>query len=448
MTSTIEMAVGARDLTEVIAKSGNRWMGGYGWGERRSVGSCAERPPLRAQCAVIRDANGPKVLVRVDILGFPPRIHHQIRSAVVSRGLVRKSSDFMLTASHTHSAPAMPDYPDPYLLLGVPSADEIEVFAQLLVSELIDLTQEVLAEEPRSVTLEYTEAVDDLAVNRESRPGKARDRVSILLARSATDGTPFAVLFGCACHPICVGQNHSWDSDFCGAASSAIERALEAPALFFQGCAGDLNPSGEMMANDARVGGLVLKAIASDGWTRVAGPVRTEQRSVDLPFVFGHPDMKSAFQTRVEDKALSEGTRRHAERMLSRMDQGPLDGTVEMPIQIWKLHGLTIVGLGHEVLSGYAERIRGFSSDPVWVMAYVNEVALYVPTDDDELASPFFEYSAGRKQADRWIAGAETNLVAYGWPLPLRTAAHAHGVNDPLTTQQVVLETCRAMLGP
>ena len=61
MTSTIELAVGARDLTEVIAKSGNRWMGGYGWGERRSVGSCAERPPLRAQCAVIRDANGPKV---------------------------------------------------------------------------------------------------------------------------------------------------------------------------------------------------------------------------------------------------------------------------------------------------------------------------------------------------------------------------------------------------
>jgi hypothetical protein len=58
------------------------------------------------------------------------------------------------------------------------------------------------------------------------------------------DGSPLAVLYQFACHPIQGAANGGNTADLSGAASSLIEENLggDCVALFFQGCGGDINP--------------------------------------------------------------------------------------------------------------------------------------------------------------------------------------------------------------
>ncbi|MBL9117803.1 MAG: hypothetical protein JNJ83_22535 [Verrucomicrobiaceae bacterium] len=65
-----------------------------------------------------------------------------------------------------------------------------------------------------------------------------------LLKLERTDGTPFAVVYQFACHPIMNPPSKGNSADYPGFASKAIEEALghETMALFLQGCGGDINP--------------------------------------------------------------------------------------------------------------------------------------------------------------------------------------------------------------
>ncbi|QDU64175.1 Neutral/alkaline non-lysosomal ceramidase [Planctomycetes bacterium Pan216] len=58
------------------------------------------------------------------------------------------------------------------------------------------------------------------------------------------DGTPLAVLYNFACHPIMGVPGNENTADFPAFASAMLEEALghDAVALFVQGCAGDINP--------------------------------------------------------------------------------------------------------------------------------------------------------------------------------------------------------------
>ncbi len=58
------------------------------------------------------------------------------------------------------------------------------------------------------------------------------------------DGTPMAVLYQFACHPIQGAASGSNTADLVGAASKVIEENLgsDCMAVFFQGCGGDINP--------------------------------------------------------------------------------------------------------------------------------------------------------------------------------------------------------------
>lgn len=65
-----------------------------------------------------------------------------------------------------------------------------------------------------------------------------------LLRLDRLDGTPLAVVYQFACHPIMNPPNKGSSADFPGFASQVIEGALGhgAVALFLQGCGGDINP--------------------------------------------------------------------------------------------------------------------------------------------------------------------------------------------------------------
>ena len=65
-----------------------------------------------------------------------------------------------------------------------------------------------------------------------------------LLRLDREDGTPLAVLYNFACHPILNPPNKGNSADFPGFASRLIEESLGhgAMAFFVQGCGGDINP--------------------------------------------------------------------------------------------------------------------------------------------------------------------------------------------------------------
>ena len=59
------------------------------------------------------------------------------------------------------------------------------------------------------------------------------------------DGTPLAVVFNFACHPIQGVPNLGNTADMSGLAATTIEESLshDCMALFVQGCGGDINPA-------------------------------------------------------------------------------------------------------------------------------------------------------------------------------------------------------------
>ncbi len=63
-----------------------------------------------------------------------------------------------------------------------------------------------------------------------------------ILRLDRPDGSPLAVVYHFACHPIMNPPSKGNSADFPGFASKAIEDATGAMALFLQGCGGDINP--------------------------------------------------------------------------------------------------------------------------------------------------------------------------------------------------------------
>lgn len=63
-----------------------------------------------------------------------------------------------------------------------------------------------------------------------------------LLRLDRADGTPLAVVYQFACHPIMNPPSKGCSADYPGFASKVIEEATGAMAFFIQGCGGDINP--------------------------------------------------------------------------------------------------------------------------------------------------------------------------------------------------------------
>jgi hypothetical protein len=218
---------------------------------------------------------------------------------------------------------------------------------------------------------------------------------------------------------------------------------------FLQGCSGDLDPHPQVASLGERLATVVIDMIDGGNWRPVHPPLTTTLDWLDLPFVsIPDADLETEYERRLADRISPEHTRRHAAAMLRRLREGTIPPALSMPIQAWGFDGLTLLGLGHEVLSGYAEALQDEASQPLWVSAYVNEVAIYIPTDEaaPPTPSPMYWYSVGWDAGSPLVAGKESNLVAYGWPKPLRTAVHGAAANDQPSAERLLLAACRRAL--
>jgi neutral ceramidase len=449
------MSVKTLDYTPSWPTYPSLWMGGYCGAPRGNQGVVNRR--LRAQCVVIDDGAGPKVMLRVDVVSIPRYVHQAIRTAVLSL-VGNDNGRFLIICSHTHSGPMIgTTRPSPYVMMNLTAADisAIESTTTVFINQMIALVQQTVAMARTPVTLWYKEGSTTIGYNRAEEPN-VLTTISALIARRTSDNGLHTVLFGYACHAVSRGNDNVFCSDYPGVATDVISNALGVQALFFQGAAGDQEPTDPHSPSQSTTLGTtlanaVVSMVNSGGWNAVNGPVSTFYNEIQIPLSvdFGDPAAviraRNSYNGRLDTFPPDDFAYRHAEVMIDQINGAGLPKVFPMPIQRWNLGGLNILAMSHEVLSQYDVTLQSQTPGWLWIMAYANETEGYVAANGVLQAgeAKHFGYEAGWTDEDQMSGpGSWTNF--YAWPAPLKFSPS--GAAGPGTTERLVLDACTAML--
>lgn len=410
-------------------------MAGYGVDvPRRATGTHTK---LFARCTILWADDVPHVIVTCDVLGFGRDLHQEIRRSVAALGV--SSENFVLTATHTHCGPVLPEKLDPYATYNLTDDDEVTVYRHLLARAVYAVVDEALFAPKTEVTLDYRTAIVGFAFNREKLDHDETE-VPVLVARRH-DGTPRVILFGYGAHPVAGGRQHEWDADYPGVACTLLEAAFDdVHAQFLTGPAGDQNPHDPRGFDAAHqygtdLAGTVADAVTIPG-TPVTGSPRTVYDEVALPLdLTGLDHAAAAFTVRSVNPDVAGYKHRHARQMLVALADGSFDFEVLLPVQVWAFDGLTVVFCGGEVVSGFAVTARALTGGPLWFAGYANEVPCYIPTDD-LIDHPC--YAGGRDADSAHVGGGSMTIYNLIAPFP----SSPDGVQDRLNThvRRLVIE--------
>jgi len=265
------------------------------WGySNRTHGATGTLDPLMAKAVVLRVGDTSAAIVSLD-LGRTPE------EAVLSRVRERTQrecgvANLFITASHTHSAPVVESPPG----VANPYADSVgEKIAAIVIEAARNLA-------PARIGVARGEA--DLSHNRrrhlpdgrvamqwrnaEREPTAPVDRQFATIRIDRADGSPLAVLFHYACHPVVLGpDNYQYSADYVGTAAALVEKELQTKCLFLQGGCGDINPYMDKTPLDQQ-GVAVMRAMGHELGTLL---VKTAQRTKTEPAA--HPALQ--FEARV-----------------------------------------------------------------------------------------------------------------------------------------------------
>jgi len=410
---------------------------------------------LWVRALALEDAGGGRgVLVSAEILGFPPSLARSIREEARRRfGLA--DGRLLLSATHTHNGPVMPDRPSLEIYHGFTEEETrpVHAYANVFRARVLEAIDRALSG-LRPARLSWARGRATFGANRRQKinPNGPNDPDVPVLSVAGAEGNAVATIFTYACHCTTVMADtfFRYHSDYAGAAAEDLERARPGlTALFVAGCGGDINPDPRGKVELIREHGAALAAAVEETRSRlrpVAGPLKVSWREIDLPLekapgrdLLG-PLLQYKIAARVspevekslpipERRELSvhAAQRRHAREMLRRMERGPLPTSVPFPILIWRFGSdLTLVALSGETCVDYALRLkRELGPERTWVAGYANEVACYIPSDR-VLSEGGYE-AGWLPDPGRAVAGG--SIMWYGWPAPL-----APGLEDRIIT--------------
>jgi neutral ceramidase len=249
----------------------------------------------------------------------------------------------------------------------------------------------------------------------------------MLIARSES-GNPLAILFSYGAHPVAQGSSlNQFDPDYPGASISHIEQQTGAFAQFILGPAGDQDPLEPHGVGHGDELGIVLgKAVATSSGQvgrNVTGPILTSLQEIYLPLdiTMTEPNLNAVradYQARLSSTPW-DFYKRHAQKMISQIDQRSFETQIPLPLQVWRFSGqpdLRIAFTGGEVVSSYAVyfRQRYGGSNAFWMAPYANEVPSYIPSNE-LLDSRRREtcYSGGWHSDYPGIAGGSMTIYAH-----------------------------------
>jgi hypothetical protein len=355
--------------------------------------------------AVVLSVGAQKVaIVGMDVLGIDAPLVNAVRARVAAQTDI-PATHVLINAAHNHFGPA--------IVRAMP--DEIdETYYQGLVQSLADAVTRADADlEP--VALAVGDAEGTFAVNRRrlengtaqlapNYEGNVDQRIRALRFERL-DGSVVAILFSGAFHP--TGYAYRMpvvNGDYVAAARQEVERQFAdrgAPAVgFLQGCAGNMRvrviaPGGtrfhpcsgeEIDAHGRGVGALAARA-ARETHMVPGYPIAVAHELISLPLK-APPSRAELEDMLAKAKASGDNyTQLWTGSMLARIqNDGSLPTSVDFPVQVMRIGGLWMVGLGAEMFLEIGQQIEaGLLADHVgqaaWTLGYSNDTLGYVCTE-------------------------------------------------------------------
>lgn len=220
-----------------------------GFAGRPPGGNIGVRDRLRASALYLSDGSGgAAVIVALDVIGLTPGDDARARRAIAAATGVRPDA-VLIACSHTHAGPAM---------MPLRGTGDQENGWRRVVLERVATAARRAKDAAAPVGALRAGAADCAAsINRRQRrgagggagivlgenPDGVRDPACrVLLLEGADGGAPRAALFSYAMHPVALGRTMRVSADWVGVSRDALEREWGCPALFLQGCCGDINP--------------------------------------------------------------------------------------------------------------------------------------------------------------------------------------------------------------
>lgn len=348
---------------------------------------------LYAKALALEDGTGQRaLLISMDLIGIPATIAAEVCNQIEARyGL--KRHEVLLSASHTHSGPALSLKSSGDSSQENNGARDTVAYTQTLVEELVSVAGLAL-EDLGSAQLSWGSGVAHFAVNRREftrngvilgvNPRGLVDRTVPVLRIDSANGTPRAVVFSYACHNTTLtGDNHKLCGDYAGFAQAHVERQFPtAQAMFMAGCGGDANPYPRGTVELARkhgteLGQEICRVLGTD-LNPVNGPLIPTYDHVLLP-------LQKHSREQLEELANSgPGLHRSTARnILAKMDEGvKISDTYRAPVAVWQFgKDLTLVALPSEAVVDYVWLLeKALGPLQLWVTAYCNDYFGYLPT--------------------------------------------------------------------
>jgi hypothetical protein len=225
------------------------------------------------------------------------------------------------------------------------------------------------------------------------------DRRARVLRIDGLDHRPLALLFTYSCHATTKAGSEGFISpDYPGIARSEIEARLECPALFMQGCCGNIRPailspeggftsaSVEQLAACGKELGAEVCRVAESLCTHPA--MGLESRLLEIQVPFGEVlDLQSL--TEIATASYEPHVRYiadWADEVIEKVREGSLPAAKRTEMQMVRIGPLCCVGIpgepvqeiGHAIEKAY----RGaLGSQDIWPVGYVNDEIGYLCTD-------------------------------------------------------------------
>lgn len=344
--------------------------------------------PIQAQAIAFgSDAQKPVILVAVGLLGVSEGMKQELLERLDRRLGFDDPVRLTLTATHTHSAPALADVA-PYIFRKPPTEEQaghIAEYRAMLMNRLEKLVLSAMANRrPSQVSLRR--GTLDFAVNRRElengvwsgfgdNPSGPVDHEMPMLSVTGVDGALRAVWLNYACHGV-NWLEPSVHGDWMGVAQNEIEASYPGVvAIVTIGCAGDQNPTG-ITDNKAKEHGhsvaLEVERLLSTPGQALSSLPLSRLRKFDLPL-----------GDRLPVELWENQDHWYAEVVGDWLAQGKaLPSTLPYVLQTWKFgEDLSMVFLAGEVVMDYAVRLKRDSNDArLWITAYANDAPAYIPS--------------------------------------------------------------------
>lgn len=340
---------------------------------------------LSARALAIKDGDQTIVMASVDLCGFTYDLANDIKEAIYTKRKIPRSA-ILVSATHTHFAPITQKWGTLGPFYAAPNQKYL-----LQVKEGVIAAIEQALDNMTPSDMYFYKGTTDIGHNRRGAANseKPYDQTLDVVKIAGKDKAVRSVLFLTGCHPVFENsgrESYTLSANFPGVARELIQEKLEAGhAIFFQGCAGDINPRKDSYEITGKeLAGDVLAALAEPG-QEITGSL---SYSLDTIHVSVEPWDIPRIRKFKEENMYKEGdieaekNVRWANLMLERYKKGTVPHSLPIYVQILTIGNWKFVGLSREVVTEYGPALRSiWPNHKVSVAGYCNDVSSYLPND-------------------------------------------------------------------